>query len=179
MISSEVIKEIILSNHEFITNEIKDIIEREGIIPFKGLKKVKVLYGVRRSGKTFVLYNIFKRNPGRSLYIDFEDERLEGMKLEELEKVKDVFFGLNPQLVEEREVVFLLDEIQNVRGWEKFARRLVERERINIYVAGSSSQITPSKIHTSLRGRALTHQIYPFSFSEFLRAKEFEKESPK
>ncbi len=174
MVSSDTIKEIILTGREFINNEIKNIIEREGIVFPQKLKKVKVIYGVRRSGKTFVLYSVFKKNPEKALYIDFEDERLEGITLDDLEKIKDIFFELNSRLVKEKKVIFLFDEIQNIKGWEKFVRRLVERENIDVYVAGSSSEITPSRIHASLRGRAWTYEVYPFSFTEFLRAKKFE-----
>lgn len=119
MISSDTIKEIILTNRDFINNEVKNIIEREGIVFPEKLKKVKIIYGVRRSGKTFVLYSIFKKNPEKSLYIDFEDERLKSITLDELEKIKETFFELNPHLVKEK-VIFLFDEIQNIQGWEKF-----------------------------------------------------------
>jgi len=51
-------------------------------------------------------------------------------------------------------------------------RRIVERDRVNVYIAGSSSRIIPSKIHTSLRGRAWGIEIYPFSFTEFLKTKD-------
>lgn len=177
MISSETIKEIIKSNEDFILNEIKNIVQRENIFFSSGVRKVNIIYGVRRSGKTFLLYDLFKKNSSNSLYIDFEDERLRDINAQDLEKIKEGFFELKPYLLENKEVSFLFDEIQSMDGWEKFARRIVERERINVYAAGSSSRITPPKVHTSLRGRAWSIEIYPFSFTEFLTSKNIDLES--
>jgi len=62
MISTETIKDIIKSNEDFILNEIKNIVKRENIFFPSGVRKVNIIYGVRRSGKTFLLYDIFKKN---------------------------------------------------------------------------------------------------------------------
>jgi len=178
MISIETIKEIIKSNEEFILKEIKNIIKRENIFFSSGARKVNTIFGVRRSGKTFLLYDLFKENSASSLYIDFEDERLKDISGQDLEKLKEGFFELKPHLLEKPRSVFLfLDEIQNVTGWEKFARRIVEREGINVYIAGSSSRITPSRVHSSLRGRAWSIEIYPFSFKEFLKTRNVDLEN--
>jgi len=172
MISREVLKDIIKSNEDFINNTVGEIFPRIDIAFPKKLKKVKIIYGARRSGKTFLLYGLFKKNRENALYIDFEDERLNGIELNELDKIREGFFELKPHLLHEKNIVFLFDEIQNIRGWEKYARRLVEREGIDLYVAGSSSQITPSRISSSLRGREWSIAIYPFSFKEFLGVKK-------
>lgn len=177
MVSKEVIKDIIKSNEDFINNTVGDILPRHKVTVPAKLKKVKIVYGPRRSGKTFLLYNLFKKNKGNALYIDFEDERLNGIELNELDKIRESFFELKPQLLHSKDIVFLFDEIQNIRGWEKYTRRLVEREGIDLYVAGSSSQITPSHISSSLRGREWSLALYPFSFKEFLSVKEIELEN--
>lgn len=174
MISKEVIKDIIKSNEDFINNTVGEILPRHKVTFPTKLKKVKIIYGARRSGKTFLLYGLFKRNKGNALYIDFEDERLNGIELNELDKIRESFFELKPQLLHSEDVVFLFDEIQNIRGWEKYARRLVEREGIDLCVAGSSSQITPSRISSSLRGREWSIALFPFSFKEFLGIKQIE-----
>lgn len=174
MISKEVIKDIIKSNEDFINNTVGEILPRHKVTFPAKLKKVKIVYGARRSGKTFLLYGLFKRNKGNALYIDFEDERLNGIELNELDKIRESFFELKPQLLHSEDVVFLFDEIQNIRGWEKYARRLVEREGIDLCVAGSSSQITPSRISSSLRGREWSIALFPFSFKEFLGIKQTE-----
>ena len=170
MISKELLKEIIVSNEEFITQQIKKIIKREGISFPEILNKVVILYGVRRSGKTYILYDLFKKYKSQALYIDFEDERLTDFETRDFEVLKEAFLELKSHLIG-KEIIFLFDEIQNIEGWEKFCRRITERENIKIFVAGSSSRIMPMEIHTSLRGRAWSIEITPFSFREYLRLK--------
>ncbi|HCU24278.1 MAG TPA: hypothetical protein DF383_04595 [Deltaproteobacteria bacterium] len=113
----------------------------------------------------------------RSLYIDFEDERLREITLDDLDVLKSAFFELNPHLVG-KECFFFLDEIQNVSGWEKFARRLIERSPIQVVVTGSSSRMMPSEIHTALRGRAWSRELLPLSFREFLQIKGYAVADP-
>ncbi len=163
----EKLKEIILSNREFIDREIKEVVKREHIHLPERLKKVAIFYGVRRSGKTFVLFDLFKKYYDRALYIDFEDERLMDFTAKDFETLKEAFDELFPHLLNKKKY-FFLDEIQNIKGWEKFCRRAVEKENINVFVAGSSSKIMPLEIHTSLRGRAWSIEISPFSFREYL-----------
>src|SRR3989338_10135329 len=155
MIGKEKLKEIILSNKEFILNQVEAIIKREGFRLPGAVEKVMVLYGVRRSGKTFILYDLFRNFREESLYIDFEDERLADFRLEDFETLREAFLELNPRLVDKNKV-FLFDEIQNIAGWEKFCRRVAEREKTRVYVSGSSSKIMPEEIHTSLRSLRAT-----------------------
>lgn len=169
MISKDRLKEIILSNREFILNQVDVVIKREAFRLPQDVNKVVVLYGVRRSGKTFILYDLFRKRSEESLYIDFEDERLADFRLEDFEILREAFLELNPHLVNKGRV-FLFDEVQNVPGWEKFCRRVAEREKTQVYVSGSSSKIMPEEIHTSLRGRAWSVEITPFSFREYLKA---------
>lgn len=167
----EKLKEIIIANKEFLKKEMPNIVERENVfLPADKLNKVVILYGARRSGKTFVLFDLFKKYPEQSLYIDFEDERLSNFTVEDFETLKEAFDELSPHLLEKKKY-FFLDEIQNVKGWEKFCRRAVEKENISVFVAGSSSKILPLEIHTSLRGRAWSIEISPFSFREYLKTK--------
>ena len=170
MISRERLKEVILSNEEFILNKVKKILKREEVYFPQKVNKVKILYGVRRSGKTFILFDLFKNYKTQSLYIDFEDERLANFELDDFEVLKEVFLELKPELLDKKKV-FLFDEIQNIKGWERFCRRAVERENIDVFVTGSSSKIMPLEIHTSLRGRAWSIEVNPFSFREYLLAK--------
>jgi len=170
MISKEIIKDIITENGEYISSDVGPIIPRQGIIvPGPGTRKAKILYGTRRCGKTFILYDVYRKNKGRALYVDFEDERLSDADITDLQRIKESFFELKPGLLPAKNVTFCFDEIQNIKGWEKFVRRLVERENINIWVAGSSSKITPHYIHSSLRGREWSIPVYPFSFQEYLK----------
>jgi len=167
MVRVQDLKEIILTNAEYI-GQIDEIQRRSNIqLPDKKTRKVVVFYGVRRSGKTYLLYEVFRKNPKASLYVDFEDERLRKFTVNDFQKLRDAYFDLYPELVGQ-EVCFLLDEIQNVSSWEKFVRRVTEREKIRVYVSGSSSKMTPQELHTSLRGRAWGGEVLPFSFKEYL-----------
>lgn len=170
MISKQVLKDILVANEEYILKHVKQIIKREVAFPQKTLNKTVIFYGVRRSGKTFILFDLFKNNTNNSIYIDFEDDRLLEFKLSDFERLKEAMLELKPHLIG-KEIVFLLDEVQNIKGWEKFCRRAVERENINVYVSGSSSKIMPSEIHTELRGRVWSVEILPFSFREYLFSK--------
>jgi predicted AAA+ superfamily ATPase len=174
MISKETLKDIIVSNEKFI-DSIKDIVGREKLAFPQKLKKVVVFYGVRRSGKTYCLFDVFKQNRDRALYIDFEDERLGSFKAEDFQKLEESILELNLNLIGQ-ELVFLLDEIQNVTGWEKFARRAVEMGDIKVFVTGSSSKMTPRQFHTSLRGRSWGIGMFPFSFREYLALKGIDNE---
>ncbi len=167
MVSKELLKGIIVSNEEYILNKITGIVPRIDIhIPDK-LNKVVVFYGVRRSGKTFILYNLFRKYKDNALYVDFEDERISEFASEDFEILKEAFLELKPDLAGEK-IVFLLDEVQNIKGWEKFVRRIAERENARVFVTGSSSKMMPEEIHTSLRGRSWSIEVTPFSFREIL-----------
>lgn len=173
MTTKSILKEIIISNEEFIDRNITKIIQRESVSSPISLNKVVIFYGVRRSGKTFILYDMFKKYRDRSLYIDFEDERLAEFQLKDFELLRSSFLELKPELID-REQVFLFDEIQQIPGWEKFCRRAVERENIKIFVSGSASKMMPFEIHTALRGRAWSVEVLPFSFKETLTARNMD-----
>lgn len=171
-ISSEKLKAIILANEKFIVEEVKDIVGRDDLVFPARAGKVCVIYGVRRSGKSYILFDIFKQHKDTALYIDFEDERLTDFTAADFETLLDSFFELKPGLIDHRKnVVLLFDEIQNIEGWEKFVRRAVEKEKLRVFVTGSSSKIMPQEIHTALRGRSWGIEVFPFSFFEYNRAK--------
>ncbi|MEI7481975.1 MAG: ATP-binding protein [Elusimicrobiota bacterium] len=170
MITNAVLKEILVANEKFILANTGEIVKRTVENFPDNLDKAFVVYGVRRSGKTYILYDLYKKCSDRALYIDFEDERLDGFEASDFEKLKNVFFELKPNCLD-KNPVFFLDEVQNVKGWEKFCRRVVERENIGVYVSGSSSRMMPFEIATELRGRAWSVEVLPYSFKEYLNAK--------
>ncbi|HLP48823.1 MAG TPA: ATP-binding protein [Candidatus Kapabacteria bacterium] len=169
-INKDTLKRIIIENRDYIHKIPADFVERECFRLPQEIKKVIILYGVRRSGKTYLLYHLMRQNPDNSLYIDFEDDRLEGFSVDDFETLREAFFELFPALIHEK-VYFLFDEIQVVDGWEKFCRRLVEKSNAEVAAAGSSSQIHPENISTTLRGRAWSIEVFPFSFREFVMFK--------
>jgi hypothetical protein len=129
-----------------------------------------VLVGIRRAGKSFLLYQkmqqLLREGVGwdSMLYLNFEDERLTGLQTEDLNLLLEVhmeMYGRRPML--------FLDEIQNVAGWEKFARRLADA-KYKVYITGSNARMLSSDIQTTLGGRYLTVNVYPYDFREYLRA---------
>jgi len=166
MISKNLIKEIILSNRSFILESVSGIVPRVAAeIAAPG--KTVIMHGIRRSGKTFILYDIFRRNLDAALYLDFEDDRLAGFTAADFLTVQDAFLELRPETA--GRIVYLFDEIQHVEGWERFCRRVTERETAAVYVTGSSSRLMPLEVDTAIRGRAWSVTVFPFSFSEFLQ----------
>jgi hypothetical protein len=169
MISKNIIKELILSNRTFILESVPEIIPRAAAdVTAPG--KTVILYGIRRSGKTFILYDIFRRNRETALYLDFEDDRLAGFTAADFVTVQDAFLELRPEAA--GRIVYLFDEIQHVPGWERFCRRVTERENAGVYVTGSSSKLMPLEVDTAIRGRAWSVAVSPFSFPEFLRLRQ-------
>ena len=166
MISKNLIKEIILSNRAFILESISGIVPRaaaEVAVPGKTV----IMHGIRRSGKTFILYDIFRRNSDAALYLDFEDDRLTDFTAADFLTVQDAFLELRPETA--GRIVYLFDEIQHVEGWERFCRRVTERESAAVYVTGSSSKLMPLEVDTAIRGRAWSVAVFPFSFPEFVQ----------
>lgn len=166
MISKNIIKEIILSNRAFILESVSGIVPRaaaEVVAPGKTV----IMHGIRRSGKTFILYDIFRRNRDAALYLDFEDDRLAGFTAADFLTVQDAFLELRPETA--GRIVYFFDEIQHVEGWERFCRRVTERENAAVYVTGSSSKLMPLEVDTAIRGRAWSVAVFPFSFPEFLQ----------
>ena len=166
MISKNIIKEIILSNRAFILESVSGIVPRAAAeVAAPG--KTVIMHGIRRSGKTFILYDIFRRNRDAALYLDFEDDRLAGFTAADFLTVQDAFLELRREAV--GRIVYLFDEIQHVEGWERFCRRVTERENTAVYVTGSSSKLMPLEVDTAIRGRAWSVAVFPFSFPEFLQ----------
>jgi predicted AAA+ superfamily ATPase len=162
---------------DFIQKDIKDILPREYDIPLES-KKIISLIGVRRSGKSSILFDIvnkLRENIPREniIYLNFEDDRLFPLKLQNLDDILESYFELYPQNYDKKFYLFL-DEVQVVDGWEKYVRRVYDNYDIHIYITGSSAKLLSSEIATSLRGRSITYEIFPLSFSEYLYFKNIE-----
>lgn len=164
---------------DIIKNLITDFHEK-GIPPVKprlleipvNLKKIIALTGVRRSGKTFQLYNVINRLIKQKiklkniLYFNFEDERIDKNTFI-LNNIIESYQELYPE-INLGNCYFLFDEIQNIDGWEKFVRRIYEQISKNIFITGSNSKMLSREISTSLRGRSINYEIYPLNFEEYL-----------
>jgi len=135
--------------------------------------KAHVILGMRRSGKTYYLFQriraLVDQGVGldRLLYLNFEDDRLSPFGAQDLQRIPEAFFRRYPERRGEK-CWFFLDEIQNVEGWERFVRRLLDTEPIELVLTGSSAKMLSREIATSLRGRSFSTEILPFSFEESL-----------
>jgi len=141
--------------------------------------RVLAIVGPRRAGKTFFLFQLWDElDPGRerSLYINFEDPRLMGATAEDLMEMLRSYYSL-VSVPKGKKLLFLLDEVQVVEGWERFVRYALDMGH-TVVLTGSSSKLLSKEIATVLRGRAITVNLYPFSLSEVLRVKGLEKALP-
>ena len=109
------------------------------------------------------------------IYINFEDERLE-LTSGNLNIIIESYFELYPNK-REQDLFFFFDEIQEIKGWERFIRRLYDTITKNIFITGSSSKLLSKEIAASLRGRTITFEVYPLSFKEYLKFKNVELDS--
>jgi predicted AAA+ superfamily ATPase len=142
--------------------------------------KASVCIGVRRSGKSTYLFQIIKNLTDQGvpreniLYLNFFDDRLHGLQQSGLETVSEAYYSLYPEKKNTETVYCFFDEIQMINGWESFVERLMRTEKCVIYLTGSSARMLSKEIATQMRGRALSWELFPFSFSEFLDSKEIE-----
>lgn len=146
--------------------------------------KATVVIGMRRSGKTSLLWQILGDRLAQGaareglLYFSFEDERLAGLQGQDLDVLVEEYFRLYPQSRDRDRVTFFLDEIQVIPGWERFARRLLDSETIDLFLSGSSARLLSREVATSMRGRGMEAVVLPFSFRESLRHAGLEPSKP-
>jgi predicted AAA+ superfamily ATPase len=167
---------ILLGEFHDKLNLLTDLVARDVQFP-DAPNKIKVAIGMRRTGKTYFLYQqILKMiNSGVSktavLYINFEDDRLLPLDEQKLAKLTDAFYSLYPENHDKKCYLFF-DEIQNVDNWPIVIRRLHDTKNVEIFLTGSSAKLLSKEIATSLRGRSLAIEIWPYSFNELMRAKK-------
>ena len=175
----EKLKDLIVYWKEFETPE---YMEREFNYSYLETDKVLTVTGSRRAGKTYLCFQMIDElevPEDNILYLNFEDERLQPIQGDELTKLLETYRELYTPEKDERLYIFL-DEIHTIPDWEKWVRRVSEREKdIKLIVTGSSSELLSEEVSTELRGRPLNKTVYPFSFTEFLEMKEVEYELDK
>lgn len=137
--------------------------------------KATAVVGMRRAGKTMFLHQIRKERLAEGVdrvqlpYINFEDERLIGITADHLHPLVEEYYRRFPAFRSRTTVTWCFDEIQVVPGWERFIRRILDSEKVEIFLTGSSAALLSREIATALRGRAWEVLIHPFSFAEVLR----------
>lgn len=167
--NKELLKKIIIDNQRIVNNI--SLIRRSITFEEKGNY---VFVGIRQAGKSYLLYQRMQQliAEGHSLeemlYVSFDDERLNGMRADEL----DLLLQSHRMLFDCRPILFL-DEIQNIDGWQYFARRLAN-EKYQVHITGSNAKMLSRDIATTLGGRYWVKEVYPYDFEEYLRAHNVE-----
>lgn len=163
MISKDILKQVLASNQEDIENY--RIIPRA--LPSDDFP-CRIFVGLRRAGKTFMLYQKIQQllSSGKDwsdmLYLSFEDDRLDNFEMADF----DLILQAHSEMYGKRPMLFL-DEIQNIDGWEKFARRLAD-SKYSVWITGSNAKMLSSEIMSTLGGRYIPEEVYPYSFREYL-----------
>lgn len=174
----QAILQIILDEFHGKLALLKDLVPREAHFA-KAANKIKVAIGMRRAGKTYFVYEhilfLLKKKIGKSqiLYINLEDDRLQPLDQKNFAQLVDAFYTLYPENHEKKCYLFF-DEVQNVEDWAQVIRRLHDTKNVEIFLTGSSAKLLSKEIATSLRGRSLATEIWPYSFKEFMQAHQIE-----
>ncbi|MCM1310030.1 MAG: ATP-binding protein [Bacteroides sp.] len=170
--NKEILKNIIIEGQELLD-------EVEAIPRFIELEEMAryVFVGIRQAGKSYLLYLQAKRLIGQGhsvkemVYINFDDERLIGFNVEDFDTILSTYASMY-----EYKPILFLDEIQNIEGWEHFARRLANL-KYQVYITGSNAKMLSKDIASTLGARYLERNVFPYSFSEFLTARGIDSEN--
>ena len=163
----EKLKQLLIEQNQ--VKDIKTMTPREltsYIQNFHETPFIVIVSGIRRSGKSTLLHQMRSKLLKNSYYVNFDDERF-------VQFTVDDFQSLHESLIElfGNKNIFLFDEIQNIKSWERFVRRLHDAGK-KIYVTGSNASMLSKELGTHLTGRHITFSLYPFSFREFLQFKQ-------
>ena len=129
-----------------------------------------VLVGIRQAGKSYLLYQRAKQlmlqghGVKDMIYINFDDERLLGMTADDFDLILQAYNSMYPG-----KPILFFDEIQNISGWEHFARRLAN-QKYRVYITGSNAKMLSRDIATTLGARYFDEKIFPYSFREYMEA---------
>lgn len=132
--------------------------------------QAQVVIGVRRSGKSTLCFQALENAGVNYAYVDFDDERLEGMESKQLNDVLEVLYKIYGDFN-----YLFLDEIQDVEGWHLFVNRML-RKKMHVIITGSNAKLLSSELATYLSGRAKEIHLYPFSFAEYCAMNEVDTE---
>ena len=129
-----------------------------------------VFVGLRHAGKSYLMFQRIAQlieqghKKEEILYFNFEDDRIDSLEVKDLDLIKTCY----EEMYDSRPI-FFLDEIQLVDRWERFARRLAD-QKYQVYITGSNAKMLSSEIATTLGGRYMIHEVYPYSLQEYLKA---------
>lgn len=171
---NDLLKLLLADFHEKLS-EADDDLPRDFVFPDVP-NKINVALGMRRVGKTTCVLQKIKHliheekiALSKILYLNLEDDRLQPCSQAKLRELIEAFYALYPENHDKLCYLFF-DEIQIAEDWQVLLRRIFDTKKVQIFLSGSSAKLLSKEIHTSLRGRALASEIWPYSFNEYLRA---------
>jgi len=151
----EILKELIVDYQQMSLET--GFPRRLKITPMTG--KASVCIGVRRCGKSTLLFQMMRRlregalSSKNILYLNFFDDRLHGLRLEGLGSIMEAYFSLYPEKKQTEKIYCFFDEIQAVPDWEPFVDRLLRTENCEVYLSGSSARMLSREIAGKVLGR--------------------------
>lgn len=157
---------LLISEYQAYVSQV-DLIPRD-VELVDGLNYVFV--GLRHAGKSYLMFQRIAQlieqghKKEEILYFNFEDDRIDSLEVKDLDLIKTCY----EEMYDSRPI-FFLDEIQLVDRWERFARRLAD-QKYQVYITGSNAKMLSSEIATTLGGRYMIHEVYPYSLQEYLKA---------
>src|SRR3989344_7634548 len=169
MKSFEEIRTLLIEQRSEILN-LELGIEREKLLEISKYKNTPfpvVISGLRRAGKSTLLSQLAHKfyPSNKYFYVNFEDDRFLSFAVSDFTKLHELLIELFGD-----HKVFLLDEIQNIEGWEVFVNRMI-RAGYKFYITGSNASLLSKELGTKLTGRYLPVELFPFSFEEYMRFK--------
>jgi len=138
---------------------------RELLSDFKVTDKFAcILTGIRRCGKSTVLYQLRSLKYKDAFYLNFDDNRLYGFDNNDFQRLDELITESGSRLL-------FFDELQEIQGWERYVRQKLD-ENYNVVITGSNASLMSRELGTKLTGRHLDSELFPFSYGEYLHAAE-------
>ena len=167
----ELLKQIIFEQQEYCKNIAQDTVPRDIEEEWLTTTEILIITGIRRCGKSVLLQQMRNKLPEQDFFFNFDDERLVNFTVADFQTLQECFFELFGE-----QHTYYFDEIQNVKGWETFVRRLYN-EGNKVIVTGSNARMLSRELGTHLTGRYIAVEIFPFSFQEYLQLAKVQLEA--
>lgn len=167
----ELLTQIIFEQQEYCKNIAQDTVPRDIEEEWLTTTEILIITGIRRCGKSVLLQQMRNKLPEQDFFFNFDDERLVNFTVSDFQTLQECFFEFFGE-----QHTYYFDEIQNVKGWETFVRRLYN-EGNKVIVTGSNAQMLSRELGTHLTGRYIAVEIFPFSFLEYLQLAKVQLEA--
>lgn len=166
MIQIEFLREIIERQRLSVTGKDSGMV-REQLQSLPDTKShALIVSGIRRCGKSTLLFQLLRGKYPQAIYLNFDDPRLYDFSTED-------FVKLDELIRESGSFVLMFDEIQLVKGWERYVRQKLD-ENLQVFVTGSNASLLSRELGSSLTGRHITRELFPFSYHEYCRFHQLE-----